>query len=92
MNDNGAGPEPELPIASTHDVNLLEVTHGLVPTVEPERSLEGLTRNDDETTDEFSLRIAVHRRQELEKRKGLEQATNGAVHPLQKFARVWDAS
>jgi len=90
MSKNGTGPEPELPLPSTHDVNLLEVTHGMVPTVEPERTVDGLQRADDESSEEFSHRVARHRATALEKRKDLEYVTMDKIHPLQKARRAWE--
>jgi hypothetical protein len=118
MHNNKSGPEPELPLPSTHDVNLLDVTHGMQPTVEPERDASKIkfetctggaasivypepdcvptmdgdeVRQDGETADEFSLRVAIQRREQLEQRKNAGDRANEAVHPLQKFARVWGA-
>lgn len=94
MNTNGHGPEPELPLPSTHDVNLLEVTHGMQPTVEPERQITmtgELVRNEGETDDEFSHRVAVARHRELELTKNLKDSQGASMSPLEKFARVWES-
>lgn len=90
---NGSGPEPELPIASTHDVNLLEVTHGMVPTVEPKRVpvFDGeMQREDGESEEEFSHRVARVRKSQLELRKDEEYKAMDKISPLEKFARAWE--